>query len=297
MAVGEMAASNAGKLRIGGEIEVNRLGYGAMRITGAGIWGEPEDRAECLRTLARLTELGVNFIDTADCYGPNVSEQLIREALHPYDDMLIATKGGLVHSGPDRWAFNGSPAYLRAQVEGSLKRLGIDRIDLWQLHRIDPATPRDAQFQAIAAMIDDGLIRFAGLSEVSLADIREASDYFPVASVQNRYNLVERGSEDVLDYCAAESIAFIPYFPLGNGALAGGLALDTVAKAHRSTPGQIALAWSLRRSPAILPIPGTSKAAHLAQNVAAAAIVLDDEEFHRLDQVGRRSIIDRAPQP
>jgi aryl-alcohol dehydrogenase-like predicted oxidoreductase len=295
MANDGVTASKAGTVRIGGDIEVNRLGYGAMRITGAGIWGQPEDRTECLRTLARLPELGVNFIDTADCYGPNVSEQLIRDALHPYENMLVATKGGLVHSGPDRWSLNGSPAYLRAQAEGSAKRLGVDRIDLWQLHRIDPETPREVQFQAIADMIDDGLIRFAGLSEVSIADIRDASAYFPVASVQNRYNLFERASEEVVDYCAAAGIAFIPYFPLGNGALAlEGLALDTVAKAHDATPAQIALAWSLRRSDAILPIPGTTKAAHLAQNVAAAGIVLRDEEFEMLDQAGRRGNIDRT---
>jgi aryl-alcohol dehydrogenase-like predicted oxidoreductase len=281
-------ASAAGTFRIGGEIEVNRLGYGAMRITGKGIWGEPADRDECLRTLARLPELGVNFIDTADSYGPNVSEPLIREALHPYDGLLIATKAGLLRPGPDQWTPNGDPAYLHKQAEGSCERLGVDRIDLWQLHRIDPRTPRKTQFEAVAKLIDDGVIRFAGLSEVSVADIKEASDYFPVATVQNRYNLTDRGSEDVLDYCEAHGIGFIPWFPLASGDLAReGALLDTIARAHDATPAQIALAWTLKRSPVMLPIPGTSKVAHLEQNVAAAAITLSDEEFASLDKAGR----------
>ena len=281
-------ANAAGTFKIGGEIAVNRLGYGAMRITGKGIWGEPADRDECLRTLRRLPELGVDFIDTADSYGPNVSEPLIREALHPYDGLLIASKGGLLRPGPDQWTPRGDPAYLRGQAEGSLERLGVDRIDLWQLHRIDPATPRKAQFEVIAKMIDDGLIRFAGLSEVSVADIEEASGYFPVATVQNRYNLTDRGSEAVLDHCEAKGIGFIPWFPLAAGNLAreGGI-LDTIAKAHDATPAQIALAWVLKRSPVMLPIPGTSKVAHLEQNVAAAAIALSDEEFASLDKAGR----------
>ena len=278
----------AGTFRIGGEIEINRLGYGAMRITGNGIIGEPADRDECLRTLVRLPELGVNFIDTADSYGPNVSEEMIREALHPYDGLLIATKGGLLRPGPDIWVPNGDPAYLRGQAEGSLKRLGIDQIDLWQLHRIDPEKPRKPQFDAIARMIDDGVIRFAGLSEVSVADVEEASDYFPVATVQNRYNLTDRGSDDVLDFCEERGIGFIPWFPLAAGDLAReGAILDRVAKAHDATPAQIALAWTLKRSPVMLPIPGTSKVAHLEQNVAAAAIALGDEEFASLDEAGR----------
>ena len=281
-------ATAAGTFRIGGEIAVNRLGYGAMRITGKGVWGEPADRDECLRTLRRLPELGVDFIDTADSYGPDVSEPLIREALHPYDGLLVATKGGLLRPGPDQWTPNGDPAYLRGQAEASRTRLGVDRIDLWQLHRIDAATPREAQFEAIARMIADGVIRFAGLSEVSVADIEEASGYFPVATVQNRYNLTDRGSEDVLDHCEREGIGFIPWFPLAAGDLAReGAILDTVAKAHDATPAQIALAWTLRRSPVMLPIPGTSKVAHLEQNVAAAAIVLSDEDFASLDEAGR----------
>jgi pyridoxine 4-dehydrogenase len=230
----------------------------------------------------------VNFIDTADSYGPNVSEPLIREALHPYDGLLIATKGGLLRPGPDQWTPKGDPAYLRGQAEGSCTRLGVDRIDLWQLHRIDPRTPRKAQFEAIAKMIQDGVIRFAGLSEVSVADIEEASGYFPVATVQNRYNLTDRGSEDVLDHCERKGIGFIPWFPLAAGDLAReGAILDTIAKAHDATPAQIALAWTLKRSPVMLPIPGTSKVAHLEQNVAAAKIVLSDEEFASLDKAGR----------
>jgi pyridoxine 4-dehydrogenase len=281
-------ASAAGTFRIGGEIEVNRLGFGAMRITGKGIIGAPADREECLRTLARLPALGVEFIDTADSYGPNVSEELIREALHPYDGLTIATKGGLLRPGPDQWVPNGDPAYLRGQAEGSLKRLGIDRIDLWQLHRIDPKTPRKAQFEAIARMIADRVIRFAGLSEVSVADIEEASRYFPVATVQNRYNLTDRGSEDVLDHCETKGIGFIPWFPLAAGDLAReGSVLDRIARDHGATPGQLALAWMLKRSPVILPIPGTSKVAHLEQNVAAAAIDLSDDEFAALDAAGR----------
>ena len=281
-------AGAAGTFRIGGEIEVNRLGYGAMRITGKGIWGEPADRDECLRTLGRLPELGVNLIDTMDSYGPDVSEPLIREALHPYDGLLIATKGGLLRPGPDQWTPKGDPAYLRGQAEGSLKRLGVERIDLWQLHRIDPKVPRKAQFEAIAKMIDDGVIRFAGLSEVSVEDIEEASGYFPVATVQNRYNLTDRGSEAVLDHCEAKGIGFIPWFPLASGDLAReGAILDTLAKAHDATPAQIALAWTLKRSPVMLPIPGTSKVAHLEQNVAAGTIDLSDKEFASLDEAGR----------
>jgi aryl-alcohol dehydrogenase-like predicted oxidoreductase len=288
----EIRVSAAGTFKIGGELEVNRLGYGAMRVTGgAAVWGEPEDREECLRTLKRLPELDVNFIDTADCYGPNVSELMLREALHAVDGLLIATKGGMMHPQADKWRLNGDPAYLRSQAEGSAKRLGVDRIDLWQLHRIDPATPRQAQFEAIAKMIEDGVIRFAGLSEVSVADIEEASAYFPVATVQNRYNLAERGSEDVLEHCEAHAIGFIPYFPLANGSLTrGSEIIDNIANAHDATPGQIALAWSLKRSPVTLPIPGTSKVRHLEQNVAAAGIALTDEEYAALDRIGRQKI-------
>ncbi|RXZ38230.1 aldo/keto reductase [Oxalobacteraceae bacterium CAVE-383] len=277
-------------LKIGGEFEINRLGFGAMRITGPGIWGPPADRAEAIRTLQSLAENGVNFIDTADSYGPNVSEELIREALRPYaSGLLVATKAGLTRSGPDQWMPNGKPDYLIAQAHGSLKRLGVEQIGLWQLHRIDPRTPRDAQFAAVKKLLDDGVIRHAGLSEVSVEDIKAASKVFKVASVQNRYNLVDRASEDVLDYCTQHGIAFIPWYPLAAGDLtAPGSLFDTIAKRHGASPGQIALAWLLKRSPMMLPIPGTSKVAHLKENMKAAAIVLTDEEFAALDKEGKK---------
>jgi aryl-alcohol dehydrogenase-like predicted oxidoreductase len=286
-----MAQQDAGKFstfKIGGEIEVFRLGFGAMRITGPGIWGEPADRAEAVRTLKRLPGLGVNFIDTADSYGPNVSEELIREALHPYGGILVATKGGLTRSGPNRWTPVGRPEYLIQQAHTSRRRLGVEQIGLWQLHRIDPHTPRQEQFGAIRKLLDDGVIRHAGLSEVSVAEIEAASKVFAVATVQNRYNLGDRASEEVLDYCAGHGIGFIPWFPLAAGKLtAPGSLLETVAARHHATPGQIALAWLLRRSPVMLPIPGTSKVAHLEQNVAAAGIELSDEEFAALDKAGK----------
>jgi pyridoxine 4-dehydrogenase len=284
------SATVAKTLKIGGEIEVNRLGFGAMRITGQGVWGEPADRAEAIRTLKSLAENGVNFIDTADSYGPNVSEELIREALLPYaGDLLVATKAGLTRSGPDQWMPNGKPDYLIAQAHGSLKRLGVEQIGLWQLHRIDPRTPRDAQFAAVKKLLDDGVIRHAGLSEVSVEDIKAASKVFKVASVQNRYNLVDRASEDVLDYCTQQGIAFIPWYPLAAGDLtAPGSLFDTIAKRHGASSGQIALAWLLKRSPMMLPIPGTSKVAHLKENMKAADIVLSDEEFAALDKEGKK---------
>lgn len=277
-------------LKLGGEFEINRLGFGAMRITGKGVWGEPADRAECIRTLKSLAENGVNFIDTADSYGPNVSEELIRDALLPYaDGLVVATKAGLTRAGPDQWMPNGKPDYLISQAHGSLKRLGVKQIDLWQLHRIDPGTPRQAQFDAVRKLLDDGVIRHAGLSEVSVADIKAASKVFKVASVQNRYNLVDRESEDVLDYCTKEGIAFIPWYPLAAGDLtAPGSLFDTIAKRHHATASQIALAWLLKRSPMMLPIPGTSKVAHLKENMKASEIVLTDEEFALLDKEGRK---------
>ena len=284
----DLDASRAGTFRIGGDAEIRRLGFGAMRITGQGIWGEPPDRAEALRTLRRLPEVGINFIDTADSYGPDVSENLIREALHPYGDILVATKAGLTRTGPDRWSPLGRPDYLIQQAHRSLRQLGVDRIDLWQLHRIDPKTPRDEQFGAIKSLLDSGLIRHAGLSEVSVADIREASKVFKVSTVQNRYNLVDRTSEDVLDYCEREGIGFIPWSPLSAGDLARpGSLLDTIARRHGAAPSQIALAWILKRSPVMLPIPGTSKVAHLEENVAAADIVLADAEFAALGAEGK----------
>jgi pyridoxine 4-dehydrogenase len=273
-------ASSAGTLLVGGDIAVNRMGFGAMRITGSGIWGEPKDREEAIRTLKRLPELGVNFVDTADSYGPDVSEQLIREALYPYSRMLIATKGGLTRSGPNQWAPNGRPDYLVAQAHKSVRQLGVERIGLWQLHRIDPNVPREDQFGAVRLLLDEGIIRHAGLSNVSVVDIQAAQRVFAVATVQNRYNLADRKSEDVLQYCEQNSIAFIPWHPLAAGELAkpGGL-LDRIAKNHEATQAQIALAWLLKRSPAMLVIPGTARVAHLEQNVAAAGIELSATEF------------------
>jgi pyridoxine 4-dehydrogenase len=259
-----------------------------MRITGAGVWGPPADRAEALRTLRRLPELAVNFIDTADSYGPDVSEELIREALHPYKGLFIATKAGLTRSGPDRWTPRGDAAYLRAQAQQSLKKLGVDRIDLWQLHRIDPRVGRDEQFAAVKALLDEGVIAHAGLSEVSVEDIQAAQKVFKVATVQNRYNLVDRKSEDVLAYCEAQGIGFIPWYPLAAGKLTeSGSVLDKIAKARGFVPSQVALAWLLKRSPVMLPIPGTSKVSHLEENVAAAEIALSDDEFLALDRAGK----------
>lgn len=281
-------ASASGTLKIGGEIEVNRMGFGAMRVTGPGIWGEPDDGAEAIRVLERLPDLGVNFIDTADSYGPDVSERLLREALHPYDGLLVATKAGYRRPGAGSWVTHGKPDYLIAQAKKSCEKLGVRQIALWQLHRIDPAVPRADQFHAVRALIDDGVIRHAGLSEVSVADIAAARKVFPVATVQNHYNVLSRESEDVLDYCEANGIGFIPWYPLAAGDLAkSGSVLDTIARRHKATPGQIALAWLLRRSPVMLPIPGTSKVAHLEENVAAAHIELADDEFAALDREGR----------
>jgi aryl-alcohol dehydrogenase-like predicted oxidoreductase len=272
-------AAAAGRFRLG-DIDINRLGFGAMRITGDGIWGEPADRAESLATLKRLPELGIDFIDTADSYGPDVSENLIREALHPYDGMLIATKGGLTRHGPNIWQPVGRPEYLRQCVLMSLRRLDVERIDLWQLHRIDPLVPRDEQFGVIRDMQKEGLIRHAGLSQVSVEEIEAARKVFPVVSVQNLYNLVDRSSEDVVDYCTANGIGFIPWYPLAAGNLAKpGSPLDAIAHAKGASPSQVALAWILKRSPVMLPIPGTGKVKHLDENVAGAAIRLTDAEF------------------
>jgi aryl-alcohol dehydrogenase-like predicted oxidoreductase len=284
-----ISAANSGSFKIAGDILINRLGFGAMRITGPGVWGEPADKAEALRTLRRLPDLGINFIDTADSYGPDVSEPLIREALAPYPaGLLLATKAGLTRSGPNQWAPRGRPDHLIKQAHQSRRLLGVEQIGLWQLHRIDPATPRDEQFGAIKSLLDDGVIRHAGLSQVSVADIEAASKVFQVATVQNRYNLVDRTSEDVLDYCTRRGIGFIPWHPLAAGDLAKpGSLLDSLAARHGVSPSQLALAWMLKRSPVMLPIPGTSKVAHLEQNVAAADIQLSDEEFASLDREGK----------
>lgn len=281
-------AGKSGTFKIGSEITINRLGFGAMRLTGKGIWGKPDDRDECLATLKRLPELGVNFIDTADSYGPDVSEHLIHKALHPCRDILVATKGGLVRGGPDVWQPLGRPEYLRQQALMSLRFLGVEQIGLWQLHRIDPNVPRDEQFGAIKSLLDDGLIRHAGLSEVSVEEIEAARAVFPVSTVQNRYNLIDRTSEAVLAYCEMHGIGFIPWYPLAAGKLEKpGSLLDGIAKAHHATPGQIALAWLLKRSEVLLPIPGTSRVAHLEENVAATNITLSAEEFAALDVAGR----------
>jgi aryl-alcohol dehydrogenase-like predicted oxidoreductase len=281
-------ARQSGTFSIGGALKVHRLGYGAMRVTGRGIWGEPADRAEALRVLRRLPELGVNFVDTADSYGPDVSELIIREALHPYAGMVIATKGGLTRTGPNLWTPLGRPEYLIQQAHKSRRNLGVETIDLWQLHRIDPKVPRSEQFDAIRSLIADKIVRFVGLSEVSIEEIEAASEAFPVATVQNRYNFADRDSEAVLNHCEERGIGFIPWFPLAAGELAGPAStLAATARAHHATPGQVALAWLLKRSPVILPIPGTSKLAHLEENVAAAGLILSDVEFDALDKTGR----------
>jgi len=283
----DITAAAAGQFTIG-DRAINRLGYGAMRITGDGIWGEPKDHAESVRTLKRLPELGVDFIDTADSYGPFVSEDLIREALHPYRDVFVATKGGLTRHGPNVWLPVGRPEYLRQCALMSLRRLGVEQIDLWQLHRIDPQVRQDEQFDAMAELQKDGLVKHLGLSEVSVEEIKAAQKRFTVATVQNRYNLVDRTSEDVLDYCEEQGIGFIPWFPLAAGDLAKeGSVLDQVAKKTGKSPSQIALAWVLQRSNVMLPIPGTSKVKHLEENVAAAGVTLSDEDFAALDQQGK----------
>ena len=278
------SAVESGQFSIGGDLTVNRLGFGAMRITGKGIWGPPADREEALRVLRRLPELGVNFIDTADSYGPFVSEDLIAEALAPYADIMVATKGGLTRLGPDIWQPVGRPEYLRQCVLMSLRRLKLEQLPLWQLHRIDAKVPRAEQFGAIADMLKEGLIRHAGLSQVSVEEIEAAREVFPVATVQNLYNLIDRSSEGVLDYCEAEGIGFIPWYPLASGNLARpGAALDAIVRKTGATPSQVALAWVLKRSPVMLPIPGTSKVDHLEDNVRAASIELTDEDFKALD--------------
>jgi pyridoxine 4-dehydrogenase len=282
--------NSSGTFKIGGDLTVHRLGFGAMRITGSGIWGPPVNREAAKATLARAPELGIDLIDTADSYGPFVSEDLIREVLHPYNGVLIATKGGLTRHGPDIWRPVGNPYYLRQCVLMSLRRLGLDRIDLWQLHRIGPDCRREVQFEAIAKMREEGLIRHIGLSEVSVDDIVLAQRYFPVATVQNQYNLVDRTSEAVLDYCEEQGIGFIPWAPLARGALAReGSALADVARQHGVGESAIALAWLLRRSPVMLPIPGTGDPGHLVENMKGATVTLDAEEFERLDQQGRRN--------
>ncbi|WP_102141181.1 aldo/keto reductase [Mycobacterium hubeiense] len=273
---------------LGGDLTVNRLGFGAMRLTGKGTWGPPADRDECLRVLRRAVELGVNFIDTADSYGPYISEELIREALHPYPDgLVIATKAGLLRTGPDQWPVLGFPPYLRQECEMSLRRLGVDCIDLFQLHRIDTKFPLEDQVGELAALQSEGKIRHIGLSEVTVEQLEAAQQTATIVSVQNMYNLTARTAESLLDKATDEGIAFIPWFPLAAGPLAAPDGpLQRIAADHDATPSQLALAWLLKRSPAMLPIPGTSRVAHLEENVAAAEIELSDDEFETLSNAG-----------
>ncbi|MGZ3499632.1 MAG: aldo/keto reductase [Vulcanimicrobiaceae bacterium] len=281
------SAAAAGQFTIG-DITVNRLGFGTMRLTGKGIWGEPADINAARATLERLREVDINFVDTADSYGPYVAEDLIREVLFPYEGMLIATKGGFLRTGPDQWVPDGKPEYLRQAVLMSLRRLGVERIDLWQLHRVDPVYPREEQYQAIAGMQKEGVIRHVGLSEVSIEDIEAAKPYFKVVTVQNRYNLVDRQYEDVLEYCEAHSIGFIPWFPLAAGNLARpNSAFSQIAERLKVSPSQLALAWILKRSKVMIPIPGTSRPDHLIENVAAAEVKLSEEDFKAIDRLSR----------
>jgi aryl-alcohol dehydrogenase-like predicted oxidoreductase len=274
-------AARSGTFAIGGDLTVNRLGFGAMRITGPGIWGDPADPDEAVRVLRRSVELGVNLIDTADSYGPVVSEQLIRRALHPYPaDLAIATKAGFTRQGPNRWVPVGRPEYLRQQCEMSLRNLGLERIDLYQLHRIDPQVPLADQIGELAALRAEGKIRHIGLSEVTVAEVEAAAVFVPIVSVQNRYNAAARNAEALLDYSTANGIGFIPWDPLATGGLTGAASpLAVVAQRTGHSPSQVALAWLLKRSPVMLPIPGTSKVAHLEDNMAAAAVELSDEDF------------------
>jgi aryl-alcohol dehydrogenase-like predicted oxidoreductase len=284
----ENVAAQSGTFEIDGDLPVVRLGYGTMQLTGEGVWGPPKDHDEAIRVLRRAVELGVTFFDTADSYGPNVAEELLAEALHPYaDDVVIATKAGLTRTGPGEWVPVGRPSYLRQQAELSLRRLGLDRIDLFQLHRIDGAVPLEEQVGELAALRDEGKIRHIGLSEVSVDQLRAAQAVAPIATVQNLFNYADRSAEPLLDVCAAEGIGFIPWFPLATGKLSSeDSPLAEAAREHDVSPSQLALAWLLRRSPVMLPIPGTSSVAHLEDNVAAAAIELTDEEFERLDAAG-----------
>jgi pyridoxine 4-dehydrogenase len=281
----EISASLAGAVSLGGELSVNRLGFGAMRLTGEGIWGAPADRNRALAVLRHAVELDVNFIDTADSYGPFVSEQLIAEALFPYPKgLVIATKGGWNRPGPDQWTHDATPAHLRKAVEGSLKRLRLDRIDVYQLHTPDPVVSFDASVETLAQLRDEGKIRLLGLSNVTREHIERARKIVPIVSVQNRYSFADREWDYVVDYCAANGIGFIPWFPLAAGRVAGDV-LNEIAQAHQASPKQVALAWLLRRSPIVLPIPGTSSVEHLEENVAAASVQLTQEEYERLRDV------------
>ena len=287
----QTVAQASGTFTLGGDLTVNRLGFGAMRLTGKGVWDPPADRDECMRVLRRAVELGVNFIDTADSYGPYVSEEIIREALHPYpDDVVIATKAGLLRTGPDEWPVLGFPPYLRQECEMSLRRLGVERIDLFQLHRIDRKFPAEDQIGELAALQQEGKIRHIGLSEVTVEQLEAAQTTATIVSVQNMYNITVRTAEPLLDAVTELGIGFIPWSPLAAGPLAAPDGpLQRIAADHHATPSQLALAWLLKRSPVMLPIPGTSRVAHLEENVAAAEIRLSDAEFETLSRAGSAS--------
>jgi pyridoxine 4-dehydrogenase len=287
----QASAKKSGELLIGNDLRLTRLGFGAMRITGDGIWGEPRDRAEAIRVLQRAVELGINFIDTADSYGPGVSEEIIAEALHPYPaDLVIATKGGFDRPGPNEWVENGRPEHLRSACEGSLRRLRLERIDLYQLHRIDPKVPAEDQLGTVKDLQAQGKIKHVGLSEVSVRQIQHARTIVPIVSVQNRYSITDRGSEDVLEYCEKENLGFIPWFPLAAGRVSSvGNPIGRIAARWRAAPSQVALAWLLARSPIMLPIPGTSKVQHLEENVAATELRIDADTMRELDGLARAS--------
>jgi pyridoxine 4-dehydrogenase len=280
-----LSAAASGTFKLGNDLPIHRLGFGAMRITGKGIWGEPADPEEARRVLRRSIELGVNFIDTADSYGPEVSERLIAEALHPYPaGLVIGTKGGFTRQGPDQWAPVGRPEYIQQCVEMSLRRLRLERIDLYQLHRIDPKVPVEETLGVLKELQHEGKIRHIGLSEVSTKEIKHAQKIVPIVSVQNRYNLADREHEDVLNYCETHNLGFIPWFPVAAGDLAKpGGPLDQVAKKHNATVAQLSVAWLLHRSPVMLPIPGTSSVNHLEENVAAAILMLPKEEWQKIE--------------
>jgi len=284
-------AKKSGEFLIGNDLRVTRLGFGAMRITGDGVWGEPADRAEAIRVLRRAVELGINFIDTADSYGPGVSEEIIAEALHPYPaGLVIATKGGYARPGPNQWVEDGRPEHLRAACEASLRRLRLDQIDLYQLHRIDPKVPVEDQLGALRHLRAHGKIKHIGLSEVSVKQIQHARTIVPIVSVQNRYSITDRGSEDVLEYCEQEKLGFIPWFPLAAGRISGSESpIGRIAAQWEATPSQVALAWLLARSPVMLPIPGTSRLEHLEENVAAAELKIDANKMQELDHMARAS--------
>ena len=284
-------ASASGTFRLGGDLEIHRLGFGAMRITGEGIWGEPKDAEKAKEVLRRAVELGMNFIDTADAYGPEVSERLIAEALHPYPkNLVIATKGGLTRSGPNQWAPVGRPEYLRQCVEMSLRRLKLERIDLWQLHRIDPRVPVEESLGAIKELQQQGKIRHVGLSEVTPDEIERAKKVLPIVSAQNEYNLSDRKNEKTLEYCEQHTLGFIPWFPVAAGKLArAGGRLDQAAKQHHATVAQLSLAWLLHQSPVMLPIPGTSSVDHLEENIRAAALHLSDNEWNAIEASGTKA--------